>query len=267
MLRLESAVGTIHYDFSGKKVLVTGGSRGIGYGIAQGFANAGAEVILLAEDDAVHNSAKNLANETGASVQAIQCDITDVAAVKTELACLRQIDVLVNNAGLERITPVLDDDDAVEQSFRRIVDINMMGTFYVTRHAAPRMPRGSAMIFTCSIWSRTAVPEFSAYCSTKHANLGFMRSMARELAPRGIRVNGVCPGWVRTDASMLSLKNMAKRTGRTEQDLLDEITAAQIMAGLMEPEDMQSTYLFLASSASSNIVGQAIMVDRGEVLV
>ncbi len=66
---------------------------------------------------------------------------------------------------------------------------------------------------------------------------------------------------------MLSLKNMAKRTGRTEQDLLDEITAAQIMAGLMEPEDMQSTYLFLASSASSNIVGQAIMVDRGEVLV
>lgn len=90
--------------------------------------------------------------------------------------------------------------------------------------------------------------------------------MAQELAPKGIRVNGVCPGWVRTDAAMLSLENMAKRTGRPEQDLLDEITGAQIMDGLMEPKDMAATYLFLASDAASDIVGQAIMVDRGEVL-
>ena len=90
--------------------------------------------------------------------------------------------------------------------------------------------------------------------------------MAQELAPKGIRVNGVCPGWVRTDASMLSLKNMAVREGRAEQELLDEITSAQIMGGLMEPEDMAATYLFLASDAASDVVGQAIMVDRGEVL-
>jgi len=259
-------MGNVHYDFAGKTVLVTGGSRGIGYGIAQGFAKAGADVVLLALEPDVHDSAITLADETGSSVQAIQCDIADVAAVRAALEPFERIDVLINNAGLERITPVLDEDDEVEETFRRIVDINMMGTFYVTRYAAKKMPAGSAMVFTCSIWSRTAVPEFSAYCSTKHANLGFMRSMAQELAPRGIRVNAVCPGWVRTDASMLSLKNMAIRTGRSEQELLDEITGAQIMDGLMEPENMAATYLFLASDAASDVVGQAIMVDRGEVL-
>jgi NAD(P)-dependent dehydrogenase (short-subunit alcohol dehydrogenase family) len=259
-------MGNVQYDFSGKTVLVTGGSRGIGYGVAQGFAAAGADVLILAQSAGVHSAAKELGEETGASIQAIQCDIADANAVRTALEPIEQIDVLVNNAGLERITPVLDDDDAVEETFRQIVDINVMGTFYVTRHAARKMPSGSAMIFTCSIWSRTAVPEFSAYCSTKHANLGFMRSMAQELSPRGIRVNGVCPGWVRTDAAMLSLKNMAARTGRPEGDLLDEITGAQIMDGLMEPADMAATYLFLASDASADIVGQAIMVDRGEVL-
>lgn len=259
-------MGAIQYDFAGRTVLITGGSRGIGYGIAKGFAVAGADVVILAQGEGTRDAADVLANETGASVRAIQCDITDAADVRTALSSLDCIDVLVNNAGLERITPVLDEDDAVEETFRRIVEINVIGTFLVTRYAAARMPSGSTMIFTCSIWSRTAVPEFSAYCSTKHANLGFMRSMAQELAPKGIRVNGVCPGWVRTDASMLSLQKMSRRTGRPEQELLDEITGAQIIDGLMEPDDMAATYLFLASDASSDIVGQAIHVDRGEVL-
>lgn len=259
-------MGTIQYDFSGKTVLVTGGSRGIGYGVAEGFVKAGAEVTILSQSETVHEAAEQLRGMTYNDVGSIQCDITDPDAVRKVFENAKPLDVLINNAGLERITPVLSDDEDVEEVFRRIVDINMMGTFYVTRHAARKMLPGSAMIFTCSIWSRTAVPEFSAYCSTKHANLGFMRSMAQELAPRGIRVNGVCPGWVRTDASMLSLKNMAIREGREEQELLDEITGAQIMDGLMEPEDMAATYLFLASDASSDVVGQAIMVDRGEVL-
>jgi 3-hydroxybutyrate dehydrogenase len=259
-------MGSIHYDFSGQTVLITGGSRGIGYGIAEGFARSGADVVILALGEGIDDAADNLAKETGATVRAIQCDITDAKAVRTALSSFERIDCLINNAGLERITPILDDDDAVEETFRRIVDINVMGTFLVTRYAAPKMPAGSSMIFTCSIWSRTAVPEFSAYCSTKHANLGFMRSMAQELATKGIRVNGVCPGWVRTEASMLSLKKMSKRTNRPEQEILDEITGAQIMNGLMEPADLVPTYLFLASDASSDIVGQAINVDRGEVL-
>ena len=254
------------YNFNGKNVLVTGASRGIGYAIAKGFSAAGANVTILSENAEVEKAAKRLSGETGVSVHAIQCDITDKVSVRHAIEQFDHIDVAINNAGLERITPILDQDDEVEEIFRRIVDVNVMGTFYVTRYVAQKMPRGSSMIFTCSIWSRTAVPEFSAYCSTKHANLGFMRSMAAELMPRGIRVNGVCPGWVRTAASLKSLENMSIRTGRSEAELLDEIVGAQISDGLMEPEDVTSTYLFLASESSSNIVGQAFTVDRGEFL-
>ena len=108
--------------------------------------------------------------------------------------------------------------------------------------------------------------EFSAYVASKHANLGFMRSVAHELGPRGIRVNAVCPGWVRTDAAMLSLANMANRSGRAEHDLIDEIVAAQVLPGLLAPADMAALYLFLASDAARDITGQAYMLDRGEVM-
>lgn len=128
------------------------------------------------------------------------------------------------------------------------------------------MQSGGRIILTASIWSRTAVPEFSAYVASKHADLGFMRAAAHELGPRGIRVNAVCPGWVKTEAAMLSLDNMARRWGRPEQDLLDEIVGAQVLGGLLEPTDMIPLYMFLASSGAKDITGQAYMLDRGEVM-
>lgn len=255
----------VQFDFSNQHVLVTGGSRGIGYGIASAFYASGAEVTILAESKLVHTAAKQLAKESGRPVQSLQCDISDAKAVATAIEPLETIDILVNNAGLERITPVKDTEQQTINEFERIIDINVKGTYHVTRHVIPKMPVGSCMIMTCSIWSFTAVAEFSAYCSSKHANLGFMRSMAAELAPRQIRVNAVCPGWVKTEAAMLSLKNMSQRSGRDEQELLDEITGNQLLNGLMQPDDIAPSYLFLASNAASNITGQAIVVDRGEL--
>lgn len=259
-------MGAVRYDFAGEHVLVTGASRGIGHAVADGFARAGARVTILAEDDAVTDAAARLGRDTGATVIPVRCDITDPDAVRSAIAGLPGIDVLVNNAGIEHITPVTDESDAVDAVFRRIIETNVIGTWHMTRAAVPRMPPGARMIVTCSIWSRTAVAEFSGYCSAKHADLGFMRSMARELMPLGIRVNGVCPGWVRTDAAMRSLKHMAQRSGRSEDELLDEIVSAQTMDGLMIPEDVAPVYLFLASEASASMVGQALTVDRGEVM-
>ena len=259
-------MGTASYDFAGRRVLVTGASRGIGLGIAEAFLAAGAEVSILADDEAVHDTAATLSARHGREIRALRCDITDSAAVRAAVSDLERVDVLVNNAGLERITPLLDEDDEVERTFRRIIDINVLGTFHVTRHVVPRMPAGSSIVVTCSIWSRTAVPEFSAYVASKHANLGLVRSLAHELGPRGIRVNGVCPGWVRTDTALRSLADMSTRSGRPEQDLLDEIVGAQVLPGLLEPVDVASSYLFLASDAAANITGQALMADRGEVM-
>lgn len=259
-------MATISYDFTGKTILVTGASRGIGYGVARAFARTGADLAILASSDGVHAAAEQIAGETGRRVRAIQCDITDKEQVRSALASFDRLDILINNAGLERITPLTDPDDAVEETFRRIVDININGSFLVTRYAVPKMTAGGRIIFTSSIWGRTAVAEFSAYCATKHANLGFMRSIAHELGPKGITVNAVCPGWVKTDAAMLSLANMSKRSGRNEDDLLGEIVSAQVLDGLMEPDDMAALYLFLASDEARDITGQAYGLDRGEVM-
>ncbi|KQX49697.1 MULTISPECIES: SDR family NAD(P)-dependent oxidoreductase [unclassified Ensifer] len=259
-------MGRIAYDFSGEHVLVTGASRGIGRAVAEGFAAAGAEVTILSSGRGIHEAAREMSERFGRRIEALECDITDSAAVKATLAPLGPIDVLVNNAGLERITPVTDEDDGVEDKFRRITDINTNGTFYVTRHALPHMREGGRIVVTASIWSRVAVPEFSAYIASKHANLGFTRVMAKELGGRCIRVNAVCPGWVRTEAAMLSLKNMSLRTGRSEEDLLDEIVGAQVLPGLLEPEDLAAPYLFLASDGARDMTGQALMLDRGEVM-
>ena len=246
-------------DYEGRCVVITGASRGIGLGIARGFASAGARLHLIANDAAVHDRAREL----GAT--AAFADIADKASVAAALAPLSRIDVLINNAGLELMTPVTDDGDAVSDAFRRVIEINVIGTALVTSAALPLMQAGASIINTASIWGRVAEPRFGAYVASKHAIIGLTKTWARELGPRGIRVNAVCPGWVRTEASMRSLGRMAAEAGVAEAVLLEQIVGAQALPGLMEPADMAGTYLFLGSDLAANITGQSLGVDRGEV--
>ncbi len=247
-------------SLAGKTVLVTGASRGIGLGVARAFAAAGADLFLAADD----LSMTGIAEDLGA--RGFVADITvadEVAQVIAELP--RRLDVLVNNAGLERMTPLDDASDDNEATFRRILEINVAGTFIVTRAALPKMSAGGKVINTASIWGRVAEPLFGAYVASKHAVIGLTKTWAKELGPRGIAVNAVCPGWVRTEASLRSLAAMAGRTGRSEADLLDGILGGQALPGLMEPADIVGPYLFLASDLAANITGQTLGIDRGEV--
>jgi 3-hydroxybutyrate dehydrogenase len=247
------------FDFHGKCVVITGSSRGIGLGLAKAFAAANAKLLLVADDEKVVERAENL----GAVGRV--ADITDGAAVEAALAAVGRIDVLINNAGLERLTPVSEEGEEIESTFRRIIEINIIGTQLVTRRALPKMGHGSSIINTASIWGRVAEPEFGAYVASKHAVIGLTKTWARELGGRGIRVNAVCPGWVRTDASMRSLSIMSARSSVAEDTLLASITGNQALPGLMEPADVADLYLFLASDAARNITGQSVGVDRGEV--
>ena len=246
-------------SYVGKSVVITGASRGIGLGIAEGFAAAGASLHLIANDEGIHAAAATLGATSALA------DIADKAQMAAALARMDRIDVLINNAGLELMTPISDSSDANTDAFRRVIDINVNGTALVTAAALDRMHKGGAIINTASIWGRVAEPRFGAYVASKHAIIGLTKTWARELGPRGIRVNAVCPGWVRTEASMRSLARIAAEAGREEQAMLDEIVAGQALPGLMEPADMAPTYLFLASDMAANITGQSIGVDRGEV--
>jgi 3-hydroxybutyrate dehydrogenase len=246
-------------NFSGKTVLITGASRGIGLGIAEGFAAAGAQLHLLADHEQIFDVAARL----GAT--AYLADTTDAAAVAASLGRMPALDVLINNAGLERLTPLDDASPETAAIFTRILNVNVTGTYLVTRAALPKLGQGGRIISTSSVWGRVGEPLFGAYVASKHAVIGLTKTWAKELGPRGINVNAVAPGWVRTESALRSLSLMAARGGVEEDVLLDRILAGQALPGLMEPQDMAGVYMFLASPYAATITGQTIGADRGEV--
>jgi len=254
------------FDFAGQTVVVTGSCKGIGLAVARGFAGDGADLVMVDQLPEIEDVAASTAKEFGTAVRGFVCDITDLNAVRGVFMETECVDVLVNNAGLELMTPIDEVGEGAENTFARIININILGTYYVTRYALPKMGPGARIIITASIWSKTAVANFSAYCASKHANLGFMRSIAQELGPRGIRVNAVCPGFIRTEASMRTVAAEAKRKALSEDMITRDLLRAQAFEGLLEPQDVVSSYLFLASDFAADITGQSLHIDRGDVM-
>ncbi|MFK7859193.1 MAG: SDR family NAD(P)-dependent oxidoreductase [Granulosicoccus sp.] len=243
----------------GSVALITGASRGIGQAIATALHNCGARVHVLAEDEGVATTAAAL----GATPHRV--DITDERLVERAMNAIGPVDILVNNAGLERLTPIEDSSSESLAVFRRIIDINLVGTSIVTTHALISMPDGARIVNTASVWGRVAEPLFGAYVASKHGVIGLTKTWAKELGPRGIRVNAVAPGWVRTDASVRSARSLAVRQGCSEGAIIDAVSAGQALpGGLMEPHDIVGAYVYLASDLSVNITGQTLGIDRGE---
>jgi 3-hydroxybutyrate dehydrogenase len=177
-----------------------------------------------------------------------------------------RLDVLVNNAGTEYPTPIDDTAPDAMSRWAGLLDNNVTSMVRLTQALLPLLPRGASIINQSSIWGRIGVAGFSAYAASKHAVVGLTRSLALELGPRGIRVNAVCPGWVRTAAALRSLSAMALAQGRSEAEVEREILSKQAMPLMLTPEDLAGVFLFLASAGATPLTGQCIVASHGEVM-
>jgi 3-hydroxybutyrate dehydrogenase len=249
---------TDRFMLTGKRALVTGAARGIGYAISAAYAGAGAEVIMLDVAPGIGDAAAKLKSASGANVRAVQADVTDPRSVEAALADVKKLDVLVNNAGIAYETPVDDARGEAVDQFRRIIDVNVNGVYVMTRAALKLMGKGGRIINTSSAWGKGAGPMFSAYVASKHAVIGLTRSWAIELGPRGIAVNAVCPG---TTATEMNYEHLPKPA---QEKLFSQMVIDQ---GFIPPDDLAQTFLFLASPAASPITGQALSADRGQVMM
>ena len=258
-----------NYALAGKTVMVTGAARGIGHAIARAFAAQGCRLIAVDRDAAALHAAKSDFS-SAPQVATIACDLShdrELAQLHAQsLAFSDRLDVLVNNAGVEYPSPIDASGPGAQEAWSSLLDNNVGGMARTVRTLLPLLASGASIINQASIWGLTGVAGFSAYVASKHAVIGLTRALAWELASRGIRVNAVCPGWIRTDSAMRSLAAMAARQNRAEDEMLQEILAMQAMPGLLEPADIAGIYLFLASSDARPITGQAIVASNGEVM-
>jgi 3-oxoacyl-[acyl-carrier protein] reductase len=240
---------------SARVALVTGGSRGLGAGIVDAMLAAGycVETCSRSETDLVQAWRDDPRND--GRFHFTPADMSDRADaerfVKEAVARQGSIDVLVNNAGVARegVIALFGDDD-----LDQVVDLNLKGTFYVTRAASRAMlaRRSGTIINISSVVGLSGYRGLSAYAATKAALDGFTRSLARELGSRGITVNSVAPGYLRTEMSQT-----------LSEGQLDQIVRRTPVGRLGEPEDVARAVLFLADPSNSYITGQVLVVDGG----
>jgi 3-oxoacyl-[acyl-carrier protein] reductase len=249
-------------EFKDKVVLVTGAGRGIGKAIAFAFAQAGAKVAVNdLNPDSCEAAAKAIV-AAGSEAAACNADVTNKMAVQTMLIGLEerwgQIDILINNAGVEPHRSILELD---EWDWTRTIDVNLKGAF-ICSQSVGRMMRdrgGGAIVNIASIAGRAAgLRDRSAYVASKTGLVGFTKECAREFAAYNIRVNAVCPGVIITEMTAHLRQNEAQM-----KKWLEDIPLGR----LGEPDDVTGLVLFLCSDAARYITGQAINVDGGKVMI
>ena len=247
------------YDFKGQVALVTGAAKGMGLATARMFAESGASVVLADLDgDLAAKEAERIVVEGGTAI-GIACDVADeaqvAAMVDRAVAEYGRLDMAFNNAGIQ--VPPSDAADEPIEHFERVTAVNQRGVWACMKHELRVMrDQGSGAIVNCSsLGGLVGLPQRAAYHGTKHAVLGMTKSAGVEYAPRGIRINAVCPGTIDTPMVADMLEGQA--------DAMAEIMKQQSIGRLGRAEEVAAAVLWLCSPGASFVIGVGLPVDGG----
>lgn len=245
---------TPSFRLDGKRALVTGASSGIGLASAVALGDAGAEIIMVARGEARLLAACDACQSAGLSASAAVLDVSDETATNRLVESLGPFDVLVNAAGLARHSPAVETAPA---DFDAVYDTNVRGAYFISTAVARGMieqKRGGSIVHISSQMAHVGGVDRAVYCSSKHAVEGFVKSMAIEWGCERIRVNTVCPTFVRTPLTEQTFSRPERVAWIEEKIKLGRVA---------EVEDMMGPVLFLASDASAMVTGASLLVDGG----
>ena len=242
------------FRLDGKRALVTGGGRGIGLAASSALAAAGADVTLAARTKAEIDEAAGAIHARGEKAEALVLDVTDVDAVRRAIAAAAPVQILVNNAGMNR--PAYLPDVKVED-FDAIFTLNVRAAFFAAQAVALKLIEAKlpgSIINISSQMGHVGAARRTVYCASKHAMEGFTKAMAVELAPHNIRVNSLGPTFLETPMTRPFFENKAFR---------DEVLSKIKLGRLGQLEEITGAIVFLASDASSLMTGSALVLDGG----
>jgi NAD(P)-dependent dehydrogenase (short-subunit alcohol dehydrogenase family) len=245
---------TPSFRLDGRRALVTGASSGIGLGAAAALAQAGAEVHLVARRKDELDAVRDAIRAAGGRAESHACDITDLAAMAAMVASGGPFDVLVNSAGLARHSPALD---TRPEDYDAAMGLNLRAAYFLTREVARGLiaaGRPGSLINVSSQMGHVGGPDRAVYCANKHALEGMTKAMALEWAAKGIRVNTLCPTFIRTPLAEQTLAIPERRAW-----ILSKIKLGRVG----EIADLMGPVVFLASDASAMVTGTHLIVDGG----
>lgn len=243
-----------------KRVLITGAGTGIGYGCAKMFAKEGAKIVINDLNAESGQAAADEITKAGGTVTFLQGDMSkredQEKFVNFAIDTLRGLDVVINSAGIEIVKQVCDQ---TEEDLERMLNINVMSLFTISKHAVKQMRKqgqGGSIINLASVAGLVGIPWLTGYCTSKHAVVGLTRSMAKELRDENIRVNCICPAFIDTQMGNRAL-------GRYKDAGMDVDSFLGMMQGrLGKIDEVAACALFLASDESSYVTGTTMAVDN-----
>ncbi|MDH3474512.1 MAG: SDR family oxidoreductase [Rhodospirillales bacterium] len=256
-----------HGLLSGRLALVTGAGKGIGLAIVRALGREGARVAVTDYDLA---SAQAAAEELGDGARAFRLDVTDAAeteqAFRSAIDWLGGLDLVAANAGISTMNRVVD---LTEEEWDSNMAVNAKGIFLTNREAVRRFLASGTqgvIVNTASLAGKTGAPLLAHYAASKFAVVGFTQSLAKEVAEHGIRVNAVCPGFVRTSMQEREIAWEGELRGMTPEAVREEYVALTPLGRIEEPEDIAEVVVFLASDLSRFLTGESINATGGVLM-